>query len=429
MRSKLIAAGLIGTFLEIYDMSVYGFFAPLIASNFFPSLAENSALLSTFSIFFIGFVVRPAGALLFGHIGDVKGRKKALVATIILMSIATCGIGLLPTTQHIGIFAPLLLIVMRILQGLSFSAEYAGSLIFLLEQAPPARKNFVASWATTGGNLGLLGASVICWLTTYLISADQLQIWGWRLPFLLACLGGILGVYLRIYIAEHVPIQKETTSRAAPAVQLMTSYKKDTLLIIAAVGFYVIINYLFLVYIPTYLKSVLHFSIGEALAINSGALALLVLLIPVFAALSDKVGKQPLLLAGALGVIVMTYPYFVLLQQGTLTAILLAEFLIIIPSACFLSILPLACAEQIAKHIRFTGMALAYNISAVIFGGTTPLIAIWLLQERHNYWLMSAYVILLGLLAVVACLQFRSAASKADDNIQPDISILDASAK
>jgi MHS family proline/betaine transporter-like MFS transporter len=406
-NTKLILANLIGTLFEIYDMSVYGYFAPLIAENFFPNNSHRVALLNTLAVFMVSFIVRPFGSIIFGHIGDTIGRKKTLMLTIFLMSFATCGIGLLPNATHIGVFAPILLILFRIIQGLSFSGEYVGSLIFLMEQAPANKKGYMASWATCGGNIGLLLASLFCWLVSHLCNQQQLVSWGWRIPFLFAVLGGVVTFYLRNQISENFSIDA-SKKQTLPLLNVFLYQKKKLLLLLSLTCFYIVVCYLLYVWSSTYLTQLAHLSMANALGINSLALGLQVLLIPFIAALSDRIGRKGLLMFGIWGLILAIYPYYLLIQTGNMLVVIAAHLTITFIATFFTSILPITITELIPIDTRYSGVGLGYNIAGMLLGGTTPIIAMFLIQRPHGIALLSLYFIFWAVLAWIGTLRIKS---------------------
>lgn len=416
-QHKLIMANLIGTMLEIYDMSIYSYFATMIGANFFPSNSKKVALINTLAVFMVSFIVRPIGSVFFGHIGDTLGRKKTLMLTIFLMSLATAGIGLLPNASQIGVAAPILLIVFRIIQGLSFSGEYVGSLLFLMEQAPPNKKGFIASWATCGGNLGLLSASLLCWLVTHLCNPEQLAAWGWRIPFVLASLGGILCLYLRYEVVETFAFA-EIKREKPPLVEVFLHQKKQLFLLLCLTCFYMIVCYLIYVWSSTYMTQLAHISMSKALGINSVALLLQVLMIPFLAILSDRIGRKPLLFFGIIGLILSIYPYYLLLQTNYIVWIIVAHLSISLIAPFFTSILPITIAELIPINIRYSGVGFGYNLAGMLVGGTTPLIAMLLIRMPHGAALLSLYFIFWALLAGIGILNIQLKSPRTIDSHQ-----------
>jgi MHS family proline/betaine transporter-like MFS transporter len=415
---KLIIANLIGTLLEIYDMSIYAYFAPMIAQNFFPTSNKQIALLNTFAIFMVSFFVRPLGAVVFGHIGDTLGRKKTLVLTISLISLGTFGIGILPTTNQIGLLAPILLVVFRVVQGLSFSGEFVGSLIFLMEHAPPNRKGFMSSWAICGGNIGLLIASLLCCMISHFCDKQQLMSWGWRIPFLLALFGGAISLYFRYQIVEVFPL-KMASIHKYPLAEVLKTQKKSLLLILSLTCFYMVVCYLLYVCSATYLSRLADISMSRALAINSIALFLQAIMIPIIGSLSDKIGRKYIMRLGILGLIASVYPYYLTLENGNLFWVCMAHVAISFIATFFTSVLPITLAELFPVGTRYSGVGLGYNMAAMLVGGATPALALYILKVSNGTVLLSLYFIFWAFLALIGTIKLdrKHATLPADDII------------
>ena len=403
---QLIFANLVGTLLEIYDMSIYAYFAPMIAANFFPSSSTSVALMNTLAIFMVSFIVRPVGGIIFGHIGDTLGRKKTLVLTISLISLGTFGIGVLPNAQHIGLLAPVLLIFFRIVQGLSFSGEFVGSLIFLMEQAPPNKRGYMSSWAVSGGNIGLLLASLLCCAISHFCDKQQIMAWGWRIPFILGLFGGLVSLHFRYQIIEIFPYPKASRYRF-PLAEVLRTQKKSLLIILSLTCFYMVVSYLLYVCSATYLSQLADISMSRALAINSIALLLQSIMIPVIGALSDKIGRKFLLRIGIVGLIASVYPYYLTLENGNLFWVCMAHVSISFIATFFTSILPTTLAELFPSRTRYSGVGLGYNMAAMMVGGITPVMAIYILKIPHGTMLLSLYFIFWALLALIGTIKIE----------------------
>jgi MHS family proline/betaine transporter-like MFS transporter len=272
-----------------------------------------------------------------------------------------------------------------------------------MEQAPPHKKAYTASWATCGGNIGLLSASLFCWVLTQYCTPQQLYAWGWRVPFLFALLGGGVTLYLRYHITEVFHFQKPANA-PAPLLQVLLHQKKSLLLLLCLSCFYMVVCYLIYMWSTTYLTHIAHLSMRNALAINSLALALQILLIPAVAGLSDKIGRKPLLLFGIGSLALGIYPYYLILHTGHLMWITLAHLGISFFAAFFTSILPITIAELIPASSRYSGVGLGYNLAGMLVGGTTPLIGMLLIEMNHGTMLISLYFIFWALLAGVGTL-------------------------
>jgi MHS family proline/betaine transporter-like MFS transporter len=398
---KIIFANLTGTALEIYDIAIYGFFAPVIAVIFFPTSNKTSALINTLAIFLATYIVRPFGAIFFGYIGDTAGRKKPLVITVTLISLGTFCIGLLPPASQIGMLAPLLLLLCRVIQGFSFSGEYVGAFIFLTEQAAPRHKAFFASWPAVGGTLGLLIASLFSYLITHFCTQQQLYAWGWRLPFLFSIIGGALSLYFRFKVVEVIPFKK-TLLTTTPLLHVLRLQKKPLFIILSLSCFYMAGCYLLFMWSTTVLTLLAKMSLATALGINSIALIIQSIQIPLISALADKYSRKPFLLLGIIGTLAGIYPYYYILQNGSLFAIFAAQITICMLMSCFTSIMSVTVAELVPAATRYTCVGLAYNIGAMLAGGTSSVIAIYLIKLPHGIEYLSLYFAFWGLLAWIA---------------------------
>lgn len=414
--SRIVSAAMVGNIIEIYDLSIYGFMAPYIAINYFPHLLPGEALFNTFAIFFIGFLARPLGSLIFGYIGDRRGRKAALVISIVLMAAATCMIGMLPTFRMLGPFAAVLLVVMRLFQGFSVGGEYLGSSIFLVEHAPDAKRGLYGGFAMLSGNFGLLIAVAATWVVSYILPHTALQRYGWRLPFLLAIVGGIIGLWMRLRASEtraFQEVQRHITRFSHPLIESFVFFRRALLSIVGLTWLGVVSTYLIMVFMPTYLRTFYHYHLHQALAINLVALVWFLLWIPLSGWLSDRYGRRIIMSVGALGLMLGILPYYWCLSLHSIPLALLAQCLIVIPLGIYCGVTPTCMVEMVPPHVRFSASTFGYNVGAALFGGTTPLIALWLIHKTHSLISPGWYVIACGLCAlwVIYCME-ETATSK-----------------
>ncbi len=400
---KTIIAGVFGNILESYDFSVYAFFSPILSQIFFPNNSTFIALLLTFGIFALSFLVRPFGGIVFGFLGDSVGRKKTLIISIALMSIPTLLLGLLPGYVSIGIGAPLLLTALRLLQGISISGELATSMSYLVEHAPPQKRGLIGSLTLcTSCAGGVIGSAFIA-LLSLLLSHQQLMDWGWRLPFIFGGCLGLIGLYLRV----RVPLQETALFEKAKKEKTLSfiqhyrqlNYKSvmNAMLLtgIMAMGFY-----FYMGYFNTFLIKTLGHATQPIMAINFISQVALALLMPLFGWLSDKRGRKPVFKMGVIGLLVGSYPVFYCLQQ-TLPWVLIGELLFIILIAPLIALLPTMLAEMFQTKTRNTGIALGYNLGQALFGGTAPLIALSLTQSTHNFYAPAWYLMAASFLSLL----------------------------
>jgi MHS family proline/betaine transporter-like MFS transporter len=395
---RAVGAAVVGNVLEWYDFAVYGYLATIIAKNFFPSGDEVAALLATFAAFGVGFVVRPLGGIVIGRIGDTRGRKVALILTILLMAVGTVLIGLIPSYSTIGVLAPILLVLARLMQGFSAGGEWGGSTAFIVEWAPADRRGFYGSFQQCSVVGGLLMGSGVAALLTSIIAPAAMDSWGWRIPFLLGGLIGPVGIYMRRNIDE-TPAYRRVAAAPANAGGDKTS---PFILAARAFGFTILWTvsfYIFLAYMPTFTQKYAGLTRSAALWSNTAGLLLLMLTIPIMGLLSDRMGRKPLLLACCIAFIILPYPLFSLMLSGaSLTTIVLIQLLVGLAIAPFSGAGPAAIAEIFPTGTRSTYMSTGYALATAIFGGFAPFIATWLIATTGSpisptYYVMAAAVI------------------------------------
>lgn len=397
-RNKTIAAGIIGNVLEWYDFAVYGFFAPILGKLFFPSEDPVTSLIASFGAFAAGFLMRPIGGAVFGHIGDRLGRKKALNISVMLMAIPTFLIGVMPTHAQIGISAAVILVLLRMCQGLSVGGEYTSSIVYLAETAPNHRRGLFTSASILGGVGGILLGSFFGSILTVMLTEAQLQSWGWRIPFLF----GIVVAGVGYLIRRHMP---ETLSDAEKLDKPLKALRKNWgqivrvggLNMLAAIAFYAMF-----VFVVTWLINYVHEPRTLALRFNTISLLLLMLLLPLFAYLSDRIGRKPVLVGGALGIILFSYPLFWLMHHPNPTLIMAGEFGMAILIAAYIAPIPATLTEMFPKNIRVSAVSVGYNLAYAVFGGTVPIVAVWLIQKQHDdlafvWYIIGAAVLSLGI--------------------------------
>jgi MHS family proline/betaine transporter-like MFS transporter len=399
-----IAATVIGNVLEWYDFVVYSFLATVIAQNFFPPGNETAALLATFAVFGVGFVARPLGAVVIGWIGDRHGRKAALLLTILLMATSTVLIGLIPSYQTIGVLAPVLLLLARLVQGFSVGGEWGNSTAFIVEWAPRDRRGFYGSLQQSSVVAGLLLGSAIAALLNSVLEPAAMGSWGWRVPFLIGGLIGPVGVYMRRNVDETPAYARAKKAigrnKAVPLVQTAQAFG---LMIISAVQFYI-----FLAYMPTFTRKYAQLGPAEALWSNTVGLLLLMVTIPALGGLADRVGRRPLLIASCLASIALPYPLFrVMLGGASFELVLASQLLIALVIALYCAALPAAIAEIFETPTRTTYLSLANGTAVAIFGGFAPFAATWLIDRTTSPIAPVFLVMAAALLSLMAILTLR----------------------
>jgi MHS family proline/betaine transporter-like MFS transporter len=397
---RALWAAAIGNLLEWYDFGVYAYLASLIAAKFFPGSDPTASLLASFAAFGVGFLARPLGGIVIGRLGDTKGRKTALVLTIFLMAFGTVGLGLLPTYDSIGVWAPILLVIMRLVQGLAAGGEWGTSTAFMVEWAPQGRRGFFGSFqqvSTAGGTL--LGSGIAAIMTSSLSSAAMLD-WGWRVPFLLGALLLVVGAYMRQNVDETPSYE---ASREAVADQPAAAGFPFGARAFGFTIFWTIAYYTLLVWMPSFTQRFAGLSPSQALWSNTIGLIAMVIAVPCWGALSDKVGRRPILMASAILIGALSYPLFSLMAGGTgLALVLPLQILFGILLALYSGAGPAAISEIFPTHLRSTWMSSGYALAVAIFGGFAPFIATWLIQvtgspvsPTYLYLLPSAVISLL----------------------------------
>lgn len=408
-RRQLMAAS-IGNVLEYYDFVVYAFLASTIATKFFPSENEVAALLASFAAFGVGFLARPLGGAVIGRIGDKRGRKVALLITIFGMAVGTVGIGILPSFETIGMLAPVLLVLMRLIQGLAAGGEWGGATAFIIESAPQGRRGLFGGIGQASiASASLLGSLVVA-IVAGLVTTQQMNDWAWRIPFLLGGLLVPVGFYMRRNIEETPAF---TAAQQAPVTQphdlgspLTLMAKAFGFTIIWTVSYYVMLNYM-----PTFLTKHAGVSQSQALWGNAVALVVLVLATPLFGALSDRIGRKPLLLACCVAFVVLPYPLFqVILSGSSFVTIVAIQIVFNLFIAAFSGAGPAALSELFPTHSRTTLMSIGYSVSVAIFGGFAPFIATWLIGVTGSPISPTYYLIISGIVSAIVIWGFRETA-------------------
>lgn len=370
--------------MEWYDFRVYGYFAAVIGRHFFPAQDAVSSLMAAFGVFAAGFLMRPFGSLVFGYIGDKRGRKAALTASVILMAVPTFLIGLLPTYEEIGISASVLLVLMRLVQGLSVGGEYSTSAVFLVEASTAGHRGFLGSFVPFGSCSGvLLGCAVGAAVTTFL-DPGALASWGWRVPFLIGLGVGLAGLYIRRNLAAEAIVSATRDTIVSPVrdafhTEWRTMARLVALCAVGSIGFYMCF-----VYITTYLRQIDHLAQSTALDINTISIAVLLLLVIPIGALSDRIGRKPVLLAATGGMVILAWPLFWMLHHPDFSIILLGQIGFAVLSACFWSTIPATMVELAPERVRCTVVSLGYNTGLAILGGLTPMVAVYTIHRSHD---------------------------------------------
>lgn len=405
-RTRQVVAAVIGNALEWYDFIVYGFLASIIARQFFPSDDEYASLLMALATFGVGFFMRPVGGVLLGMYADRKGRKAAMQLIIRLMTVSIAMIAFAPDYLAIGMAAPLLIVVARMLQGFATGGEYASATAFLVESAPAHRKGLYGSWQLVGQCLAVFGGAAMVALVTHLCSPAALDSWGWRIPFVLGLLIGPVGLWIRKHMEEpeaFIEARRQAKGRSPSLAQVLREHRRSLLVAMglasgATVSFYVV-----LVNMPTFAHKSLGLPLDQVLLVQMLAVGLMTVVIPLAGALSDRFGRRPVLMAFTLAFFVMLYPLYVWVAAApSLERLLVMQLLLCTAIGGFFGPAPTALAEQFPVEVRSTGVSVAYNVAVMVFGGFAPLIVTWLTQALGTPVAPSFYVLFACLLTLLA---------------------------
>ncbi|MDW9178587.1 MFS transporter [Legionella pneumophila] len=406
--SKALFAGVSGTALQWYDFALFGYFAPIIAATYFPNDNQFASLLSAFGVFAVGYLLAPIGSLLFGYIGDQFGRKRALTLSILAMAIPTAMISIIPSYQYIGITAPVLITLLRVIQGFVASSEFTGSAVFLVEHAKPEKKAFYGSLTSSAYSAG----SILAGLVASFFTASFMPDWGWRIGFGLALVAGILIFYLRTHVAETPEYEKiaQNDKRRLP---FLAALKEAPLAVVGIIGIAWLVSIMTFgtyVFTATYLHSYFHISLGLATLIITLALAVDATLEPFIALLADRIGLIKVIRLGMVAMLLLSMPIFCLLATGNV--VLMAMGLVFMSILIAITYAPLnAYMVSLFPHqYRYSGFGVAFNVGISLFGGTTPIVMMWLVNTTNNFISPAWYYMfgaIIGLGSIMICEQGR----------------------
>ena len=404
-RRRAIISCAIGNFVELFDFLIFGLFAAQIAANFFPKTDAIAGLLATFATYGVGFVMRPVGAIVIGAYGDRRGRKQALVLTVGLMATATALTGLVPSYASIGIGAPILLVVCRLVQGFSTGGEWGGAAAFLVEYAPPGKRGLIGSVHQVSVGLALIAGTLSAALLNSWLDKEAMIAWGWRIPFILGFALAPVGLYLRSRVSESPAFARTVEKKqvaASPVLEALTGHPLPVLAAfgIAAVG--TVGNYTFNIFMPSFATSQLKIPASTAFTSATVAAIVLTLLTPVAGALSDKVGRKPLLLFPAIGYGVLAYPLFsYLVSSPNGQSLMIVQVTAAVLLASLAGPLCAVLSEFFPTKIRFTALSIGYGLSVTIFGGFAPFIGSWLIQATGRPVAPAYFVILAAVISTI----------------------------
>jgi len=401
---RAIAAGMIGNVLEWYDFAIYGYFATQIGRQFFPHEDPVAQLLSVFGVLAIGYLVRPAGGALIGHIGDRFGRRAALTVSVVGMAVPTFLIGLLPGYATLGLLAPILLTLLRMLQGLSVGGEYTSSMVFLVEHAPRGRRGLMGALASFGCGTGILLGSAVGAGFAATMSTAALDARGWRIPFLLGLVVGIAGYFLRRHVLDTTPAERRERT---PIVETLHDHWRSVLCMAGLCVFNAVTFYVGFVYLVSWLQLVDGIAPARALEINTISMATMLPILILVGWLADRFGRKPFVLLAVVLGFVGPLPLFWLLNHPSPLLAQMGQLGLVLIVGLYGGVQPTVMAEMVPPQVRCTAVALGYNIPLGVIGGLTPLAATWLVERTGDETAPAFLIMAAAAVSFLAILQLR----------------------
>jgi MFS transporter, MHS family, proline/betaine transporter len=433
---KAITAASLGNALEWFDFGVYGFVAYALGQVFFPSATPGIQMIAALATFSVPFLIRPLGGIFFGMLGDKYGRQKILAITIIIMSISTFCIGLIPSYASIGIWAPILLLLAKMAQGFSVGGEYTGASIFVAEYSPDRKRGFMGSWLDFGSIVGfVLGAGIVV-LISSIVGEARFMEWGWRIPFFIALPLGVLGLYLRHALEETPAFQQHVDKleqgdrqglQDGPQVSFRDIASKHWKSLLACIGLVISTNvtyYMLLTYMPSYLSHNLHYSEDHGVLIIIAIMLGMLFVQPVMGMLSDRFGRRPFVIIGSIALLLLAYPSFLLINSGQLSLIFAGLLMLAVILNCFTGVMASSLPAMFPTHIRYSALASAFNIS-ILVAGLTPTAAAWLVEYTTNLMMPAYYLMVIAIIGLITGIYMQETANKPLRGATPAASDLD----
>ncbi|HCR85444.1 MAG TPA: MFS transporter [Alphaproteobacteria bacterium] len=414
---KVITSTMIGNGLEWYDYALYGLFAALISKHFFPESDATVNLIKTYGIFAAGFLMRPLGAVFFGYFGDKYGRKNTLALSILMMAIPTACIGFLPTYNQIGVWAPVALVIIRLLQGIAIGGEFGGSIVYLVEHSGEKHRNLIGSTSIISMLIGVLLGSFLSAFLAQIMSEENFNQWGWRIPFILGLVFGLIGLYIRTHLDES-PVFLDAKEAGhlsdKPVIDTLKENNQELLLAIGAYFAVTIPFYIQTVFMNSFMVKFIGFTVSDAFLINTISLLVMMVAVPISAFYCDKGDRERILKIVCVVYVVFAFPFLLMLESNVFIYALLAQVMFATIIGFYIAPIPTLLSDIFPCKTRFTGMSLSCNIAAAIFGGTTPILITWSIGYFGNNYFMSTYIIFA---AVVSFYSVKKIKTKSHYNI------------
>ncbi|RDI45173.1 Proline/betaine transporter [Aquicella lusitana] len=404
---KNIIAIVLGNALEWYDFVIYSFLTIFIAKLFFPNVNDTNSLLATTATFGVAFCMRPLGGIVLGIYADKYGRKAAMTRVITMMTLAIFIITAAPTYAQAGIIAPVLIVIARLLQGFSAGGEFGTSTAMLIELSPPAQRGFYGSWQMVGQILAMLLGALISLLLTQFLSIEQIESWGFRLPFIVGLLIAPVGIYIRLHLDE-THIDDSLLRRKNHFAQKIWQHVDRFLIAMGLVIGGTVSTYTNLIYMPTYAAHYLHLSLTESYAALMAGVLLMVVLMPFFGWWSDRIGRKPILLTALVLYLFSIYPLFWWLGiQPSVAKLISVQLIFCLLLAAYFSVFAVIIAELFPKEIRSTGLSISYNLAVMLFGGFAQFIVTWLISAAGTPLAITYYLIAAIIMSLIAAILYQ----------------------
>ncbi|WP_018664222.1 MFS transporter [Heyndrickxia acidiproducens] len=415
---KAVIATALGNAMEWFDFGIYSYLAVIIGKVFFSGVTGPLQLVFSFATFAVAFLVRPFGGMFFGMLGDKLGRKKILAITLVLMSLATLSMGLIPGYSKIGNLAPTLLLLARLVQGFSTGGEYSGAMTFIAESSPDKKRGFLSSGLEVGTLVGYITGSGVVTILSFWLGAEKMLAWGWRIPFFIAAPIGLIGLYLRNNL-EETPVfeamnegrHKENEKGLIKKVFLF--HWPQLLKGIVLVLFFNVVDYMLLSYMPSYLNVVLGYGESKGLLFILIVMFIMIPVVLLMGYLSDRIGSKSLVMGGLIGLILLSIPSFKMIGSGNNLMVFLGLMILAILLATFEATMPSMLPSLFFTEVRYVALAIAFNVSVSLFGGTTPLMMTWLIKITNNQMVPAYYVMAACFIGVITMFFVKDTTKKA----------------